>query len=78
MLKDSDANAAARCGRKGRSSDGAPSADDRVYCFVGTAELRRLLSLLAGIELLGELARAVNAAPVRGARAAPSPVTGQT
>ena len=59
MLKDSDANAAASCGRRGRSSDGARSADDRVYCFVGTAELRRLLSLLAGIELLGDLVRSV-------------------
>ena len=59
MLKDRDANAGADDGRQCRSSDEVVSPDGRVYCFVGTTELRRLLSLLAGIELLGDLVRSV-------------------
>jgi len=35
-----------------RSTDERARGGGRVYCFVGTADLRRLLSLLAGTELL--------------------------
>lgn len=59
MLKDPDQDAAAESRRRCRSTGDARSPDGQVYCFVGTAELRRLLSLLAGIELLGDLVRSV-------------------
>ena len=58
MLKDHETDGNLQTGQS-RSSDDRARGGGRVYCFVGTAELRRLLSLLAGTELLVELVRDV-------------------
>jgi len=65
MLKDYESNSDVLAGSCRSSDTSAASArgGGRVYCFVSTAELRRLLSLLAGTELLGEVLRAVVRSP---------------
>jgi hypothetical protein len=65
MLKDYESDSDVSAGPSGSSDAAGVSArgGGKVYCFVSTAELRRLLSLLAGTELLADLVRAFVRSP---------------
>jgi hypothetical protein len=74
VLKAYDSEAgppARRCPTNNESADGR----GMVHCFVDTAELRRLLSLLAGTELIGELLTSLGVAASTAAEVALPPAS---